>query len=206
MNKKYFKAEFLTVLLVSLIIYLSIAYAVTTPRIDEEYFQMYILGREKTADKYYPYENNRTIPLNTNVTWYIIIENYVRKPSLVLIKFKLGNSTTKTVNDSKFEPAEMPVIQEITKVLLPDEKWVIKLTWKIVKIEKIHDLHYLTLDWNGTKIPVNDIGSKDSFRFVIELWTYNNGKFILGWILFKEERLHGCKCGLKFKLETYLLL
>jgi len=181
MNKKYFKAEFLTVLLVSLIIYLSIAYAVTTPRIDEEYFQMYILGREKTADKYYPYENNRTVPLNTNVTWYIIIENYIRKPSLVLIKFKLGNSTTKTVNDSKFEPSEMPVIQEITKVLLPDEKWVIELTWKIVKIEKIYDLYYLTLDWNGTKISIYDVGSKDSFRFVIELWTYNNGKFILGW-------------------------
>jgi uncharacterized membrane protein len=181
MNKKYFKAEFLTVLLVSLIIYLSITYAVTTPRIDEEYFQMYILGKEKTADKYYPYENNRTIPLNTNVTWYIIVENYVRKPSLVLIKFKLGNSTTKTVDDSKFEPAEMPVIQEMTKVLLPDEKWVIVLTWKIVKIEKINGLYYLTLDWNGTKIPIYDLGSKYLFRFVIELWTYNNGKFILGW-------------------------
>jgi hypothetical protein len=181
MNKKYFKAEFLTVLLVSLIIYLSITYAVTTHRIDEEYFQMYILGKEKTADKYYPYENNRTIPLNNNVTWYIIVENYVRKPSLVLIKFKLGNSTKKTVDDSKFEPAEIPVIQEMTKVLLPDEKWVIVLTWKIVKIEKINGLYYLTLDWNGTKIPIYDLGSKYLFRFVIELWTYNNGKFILGW-------------------------
>jgi hypothetical protein len=85
------------------------------------------------------------------------------------------------VNDSKFEPAEMPVIQEMTKVLLPDEKWVIELTWKIVEIEKINDLYYLTLDWNGTKISIYDLGSKDSFRFVIELWTYNNSKFILGW-------------------------
>jgi hypothetical protein len=141
---------------------------------------MYILGKEKTADKYYTYENNRTIPLNTNVTWYIIVENYVRKPSLVLIKFKLGNSTTKTVDDSKFEPAEMLVIQEMTKALLPDEKWVIVLTWKIVKIEKINGLYYLTLDWNGTKIFIYDLGSKHLFRFVIELWTYNNGKFILG--------------------------
>jgi len=180
-TNNYLRAEFLTVLLVSLIIYTAIAYIVTTPRLEEEYFQMYILGMNKTADKYYPYENNNTIPLNTNVTWYIIVENYVRKSSLVLIKFKLGNSTTKAVNSSSFEPADIPVIQDITKVLLPEEKWVIKITWKIVKIEKINELYYLTLDFNETKKTIYEVGSKESFRFVIELWTYSNGKFILGW-------------------------
>ena len=63
------RKRFVTIFITSILIYSTIAYVSTTPRPKEQFFQLYILGENKMAERYYP-NNNPNISPNTTVQSY----------------------------------------------------------------------------------------------------------------------------------------
>ncbi|MGC9069265.1 MAG: hypothetical protein ACP5IZ_09890 [Thermoprotei archaeon] len=169
----------------SLIFYSSIAYVLTTPRPSDQFFQLYVLGSNKTLTNYYP-NNTPNISPNTTVNWYIGVTNYMGSAQIVCVKVKLSNSTIAPPNSTSAIPSNSPVIADFCSILPNNTTWEFPFSWKIIKVDKIADSAYLTLSVNEEKLAkVTEVSAKRgmNFRIIIELWTFdlNSEKFIFGW-------------------------
>jgi len=187
------KQLFVIVLIISLVVYSTVAYVSTNPIHGEHFFQLYILGETKMAEKYYPNDNPSISP-NTALHWHLGVTNFMGTPRYVLVRAKLGNQTLQPPNETNTTPADLPVLVEFKRVLLDNETWEIPFTWKIVEARAVGSQVYLTLDMAGQKeVQVDGVGAKhgENFRMIIELWTLDeeSGTFIFGWKTSNERRV-----------------
>lgn len=186
------RRRFITILIATLIIFSAVAYISTTPRPREQFLQLYVLGETGIAERYYPGDDSG-IALDSRVRWYPGVTNFMSEPQLVLLKVKLGNSTSKAPDDMSATPAPLPSIAEFRRILLNNETWEFPLTWTIVEAKAVGDTVYLTLsmDEAGT-VTVSDVGAVKgrNFRMIIELWTLDteSGSYIFGWKADGERR------------------
>jgi hypothetical protein len=185
------KKQFITIFVISLIFYSTIAYILTTPRPTEQFFQLYVLGSNRNFTDYYP-NNTNTIPLNTTVNWFIGVTNYMGSAQFVCVKIKLGNSTTSPPNTTSVTPSNLPEISNFCSILPNNATWEFPFSWKIIKIDKNIDSLYLTLSINGGKpVKITEVSAKGgtNFRIIIELWTLDldSGKFIFGWKTYDKK-------------------
>jgi len=184
---KNLNKDFLTVFIIFLIIFTSLAYIITSPRPSSVFLQLYLLNEEGKAINIYP-NSTPEIPVNVNVKWYIVVENYLRKPHLVVVKIKLGNKTLPAPNEQEKKPAEMPVIYEFKKIMFVEEVWKTFIVWKITEVNYKNEMMYLTLLINNTLITVDSVLAKYNFRIIIEAWTIEKGNEIFGW--FNQSNEH----------------
>jgi len=176
--------RFLTILIASLLIYSTIAYISTTPRPKEQFFQLYILGETKMAEKYYP-DDNPNISPKTPVQWYLGVTNFMGSVEYIIIKAKLGNQTLQPPNEASVMPANLPTIIEFRRILLDNETWEIPFTWKIANVDMKGEMAFLTLNINNKNITVQGVGAKGghNFRIILELWILDKEtkNYVFGW-------------------------
>jgi len=186
------RRRFLTIFIASVLIYSTIAYVSTTPRPKEQFFQLYVLGETKMAERYYP-NNNPNISPNTTVRWYLGVTNFMGSIEYVIIKAKLGNQTLQPPNEASATPANLPTIIEFRRILLDNETWETTFTWKIANVDMKGETAFLTLNINNKTVTIQDVGAKHgyNFRIIFELWTLDKEakNHIFGWKTQEQRRV-----------------
>ena len=182
----------LTIFISACLIFSMAAYIAVTPRPKEQFFQLYALGENWTAEHFYP-NDDPTIPLDTPVKWFLGITNSMGSVQYVALKVKLGNSTLDPPDESEAKPAPIPTLFEFRKVLSNNETWEFPFTWSIKQTQVVGDAIYITrLTINDDTITVSGINGKHgyNYRLIFELWSYDvdEGEFIFGWFASQERR------------------
>jgi len=176
----------------ALMIFSTIAYLWMTPRPKEQFFQFYILGKEKMISDYYPGETGE-IPLSTPVKWYLGVTNFMGSIQYILVKVKLGNAHTIPPNETTGTPADAPVIYEFRSFLSDNETWEFPFFWEISDYRVEDNNVYISLVINNKSVGFAEIGAEEgrNFRMIFELWIYNqeNGDFSFGWYAGGEKRI-----------------
>ena len=178
------RKRFITIFIASILIYSTIAYISTTPRPKERFFQLYILGENKMAERYYP-NDDPNISSNKTVQWYLGVTNFMGSVEYIIIKAKLGNQTLQPPNETSTTPANLPTLIEFKRILLDNETWETPFAWKIVNVDMKGGTAFLTLNVNDKTVTVREVGAKDghNFRIIFELWTLDKEakNHIFGW-------------------------
>ncbi len=104
----------LAVFIVLLIAFEMIAYVSTTPRQQQRFFQLFVLGANHMAADYYP-NNDPNIRLGESVLWYIGVTNLMGNAQLAVVRIKLGNWTITPPNDLRGTPSPAPLLAEFTR-------------------------------------------------------------------------------------------
>lgn len=185
------KKRAIVVFISTLLIFTMIAYIAVTPWPKEKFFQLYVLGETRLAERYYP-NNDTNIPADAPVKWYLGTTNFMDSTQLAIIKAKLGNQTLAAPNETEATPAPLPILIKFRKVLQNNETWEFPFIWKITNTTNVGDLTYLTLNINGVETHVGDVGAKDGYKYrlIFELWTLDaeSEDIIFGWKTSNERR------------------
>ena len=163
-----------------------------TPNPGEEFLQLYVLGENGMIEDYYP-NGNTTVPLNTQVKWFLGVANSMKSAQYVTVKVKLGNSTLTPPNETQAEPAPLPSLVEYRRMLSSNETWAFSFNWVIEDVQVVGDMVYVrNMTFNGNPITVPDVGAQQgrNLRLIFELWSFNKeaGDFIFGWYEGQERR------------------
>jgi len=185
------KKRALVVFVSAFMIFAMLAYMAVTPWPKEKFFQLYVLGETRMAERYYP-NNNTNIPIDTPVKWYIGTTNFMGSTQLAIIRAKLGNQTLTPPNETAATSAPLPILIEFRRVLLDNETWEFPFIWKISNTTDVGNLKYLTLNINDVETHIEDVGAKDgyNYRLIFELWTLDteSNDIIFGWKASNERR------------------
>ena len=177
------------------IIFSMLAYVAVTPRPKEQFFQIYVLGETRMAERYYP-DNNPNIPVGQLVQWYLGTTNFMGSVQYLVIKVKLGNSTIKAPDDINYIPSPAPVLLEFRKVLMDNETWEFPFAWIIGEISEDGDMAYATVlvinVKNGVEVQAGRVSALNgqNFRIIFELWTLDPAteELIFGWRAGGEQK------------------
>jgi len=82
----------IVVFITFLVIFETLAYVATTPRQQEQFYQLYVLGANHLAADYYP-NGDPNIRLGEVVCWYLGVTNNMGSVQLVEVLVRLGNQT-----------------------------------------------------------------------------------------------------------------
>jgi len=178
------------------IIFSMLAYIVVTPMPKEQFFQLYVLGETRMAERYYP-DNSPNIPVGRLVKWYLGATNFMGSIQYVVIKVKLGNSTIEAPDHVNYMPSPAPVLLEFRRVLMDNETWDFPLAWMIGDVLEDGNMTYATLlvvnvD-SGVEVRSGQVGALNghNLRIIFELWTFDpvTENLIFGWRAGGERRV-----------------
>ena len=188
-----FHSESIAIFLSSLTILSTIAYVSVTPRPKEQFFQIYVLGETRMAEKYYP-GGNPNIPLGVRVKWYLGATNFMGSLQYVVLKVKLANSTMSPPDDVNKLPSLAPMLMEFRRVLMDNETWEFPLIWSIDEIRIEGDACLITsMIVNDRKIFPEQVPARraHNYRIIIEIWTLDpmDQRMIFGWRAGNERKV-----------------
>ena len=171
----------------------TLTYVALTPRPREEFFQIYVLGETRMAERYYP-GNNPNIPVGQAVKWHVGLTNFMGSIQYVAIKAKLGNSTIKAPSDVDHIPSPAPMLMVFRRVLMNNETWEFPFVWMIKEVRGNGDVvRIAVLDLNGVEIRNGEVSALKghNFRIIFELWTLDSesGNDVFGWRSGAERRV-----------------
>ncbi len=179
------KRTLIAVFIALLVIAEAITFVATTPRPQEQFFQVYILGSNKLAADYYP-QNNPNLHLSSPISWYLGVTNFMGNLQLVEIRLKLGNETTAPRNDTSNTPSSAPELIAFDRFLMDNETWEFPFVWSItnatatsgstrILTASINNETYVISNWSAT--------NGYNFRIILELWVWqtNTNVFEFGW-------------------------
>jgi hypothetical protein len=188
-NRRNLLAIFITLL----VVFEAFVYVATTPRPQEQFFQVYLLGASRMAAGYYP-NNDSNIRIGERVSWYLGVTNLMGSVQLVALRVKLGNSTISPPNDVQASPSPAPFVTEFSRFLQNNETWEFPVGWQILNTSTAQgSARILALQINDQTILLTEPSARNgyNFRFIIELWTWNTdtANFQFGWFTPNEHRV-----------------
>lgn len=182
----------ISIFISALMIFSTIAYVWVTPRPKEQFFQFYVLGKERLISDYYPGETS-DIPPRTLVRWYLGVTNFMGSVQYVQVRVRLGNAYTTPPNETTGTPADAPVIYEFRRFLSDNETWEFPFFWEISDYRMEDNEVYISLVINNKSIGFAEVGAEEgrNFRIIFELWTYSQEieDFSFGWYSGDERRI-----------------
>jgi uncharacterized membrane protein len=183
----------ITVFITLLIICEMLAYVATTPRPQEQFFQLYVLGANHMAADYYP-NNNTDISIGEPVTWYLGVTDNMGSVQLVSVRVKMGNQTIKPPDDQNGTESPAPLVTEYMRVLQDNETWETPFVWTITDaVSTGNSTRLLTLEFDNETYKLQDSTASGgiNFRLIFELWTLqvDTDTFQFGWIASGEHRV-----------------
>ena len=183
----------ITVFITLVIVCEMIAYVANTPRPQEQFFQLYVLGANHMAADYYP-NNNTDISIGEPVTWYLGVVDNMGSVQLVSVRVKIGNQTIKPPDDQNALESPAPLVTEYMRVLQDNETWETPFVWTITDaISTGSSTHLLTLQLNNATYQLQDCTASGgyNFRLIFELWTLqpDADTFQFGWVTSGEHRV-----------------
>lgn len=170
-----------------------LAYVATTPRPQEQFFQLYVLGASHMAADYYP-NGDPDIRIGEPVTWYLGVTDNMGTVQLASIRVKIGNQTIRSPDDQQGLESPAPVVTEFMRFLQENETYETPFVWSITDAASIAgSTHIVTLQINNETYQIQDCSAinGDNFRLIFELWTWQtdaNG-FGFGWTASGEHRV-----------------
>ena len=171
--------------LIATILTAGVAYLILKPTPTEQFFAMWILGANGLAENYYP-NNNSTLTVGEPVNWTLGVYNHMGDLEYVIVRVKLINSTSTGPDELTGTPSPAPEIFEFSRILVDNETWSIPFVWRILNLtQQGQNLVLTQMSINQTLLNGN-LGSATSgnnFRFVFELWFYdeNSGSLAFTW-------------------------
>lgn len=175
-----------------LTIFSTASYLWITPRPKEQFFQFYLLGKEKKISDYYPGETAE-VPPKTLLRWYVGVTNFMGSVQYVMVRVKLGNAQTNPPNETTGAPADAPVIYELRNFLSDNETWEFPFFWEISDYKLKDGEVYVSLTINNESTGFIDVGAEGGkkFRIIFELWTYSpeKGDFCFSWYSNGERKI-----------------
>ncbi|MDQ1281402.1 MAG: hypothetical protein QG670_2667 [Thermoproteota archaeon] len=157
------------------------------PRSEEQYLAMGILGKNQTANNYFP-NGTSTIEPGTIIRWYLYIYNHMVVTKNISMKVKLLNSALPGPNDTSREPSPTPSFLDINQRLAPNETRILPFTFIISEAAVVNAsdryVRIMAIQVNNVTTPVDMTALEDqSFRFVFELWSYDEklGVYVYSW-------------------------
>jgi len=170
-----------------------LAYVSVSPRPKEQFFQIYVLGENKMADRYYPNDNPNIVP-GTRVRWHLGATNFMGSIQYVILRVKLSNSTIDPPDEKNRVPSPAPEITEFHRVLLNNETWQFPFTWRIDDVKKVGEDYYLRrLSVNERDVQPSPISARKgyNYRIIVEIWTLDpsDRHVMFGWRAGAETRV-----------------
>ena len=168
------------------------AYLMTTSRPQEQFFQVYVLGKNGLAADYYP-QNDTDIHVATHVPWFVGVTNSMGKMEFVEMRIKLGNQSTAAPSDTSATPSSAPELTAFDRFLSDNETWEFAFVWSIMNATKnsgstrilevqVNNETYFPSDWSAS--------NGYNFRVILELWVWQTdmNAFEFGWSSNGEQR------------------
>jgi hypothetical protein len=185
-----------TIFIAATIIFSALAYVAVTPRPKEQFFQIYVLGENRMAERYYP-DNSSNIPVGRLVHWYLGATNFMGSVQYVVIEVKLGNSSIEAPDEINSVPSPAPVLLEYRRVLMDNETWEFPFSWVIGEIRQDGNMTHVRVVVinvkNGVEARSGEVSALNghNFRIIFELWTYDPAteNLIFGWTAGGEHRV-----------------
>lgn len=182
------RRSLLAVFIVLLIAFEMIAYVTTTPTlraIGKPFFQLYVLGPNRSATDYYP-NGNPDIRVGDEVRWYVGASNFMSSVQLISIRVRLGNQTTLPPDDRQGLPSSAPLVTEFKQFIQNDQTWELTFVWRISSGAIVgSSISILKLQINDEIYLLQGSSAVDGrgFRLIFELWTWDaeSGAFQFGW-------------------------
>ena len=163
--------------IVALVLLLIVAVAFIStiwPKSEERFFELGILGKDKTADEYYP-NRNSTLEVGSQVSWYVHILNHMGSVQDVYLRVKLLNSTMKEPDDQTHEPSPYASFVELPLSLDVDDVQLIPFSWSILDAVSQNGstvIERLMINDQTVEVDVS-ADSNSLFRMVFEIWVYD---------------------------------
>jgi len=161
----------------------AVAYQMLYPRIGERFFATWILGSRGLAEDYYP-NNNPNLRVGEEINWTLGVYNHMGPLEYVLLRVKLLNSSLPSPDELTGAPSPVPPVYEFYRILAYNETWSVAFIWSLAEATLTHGSITITkLSING-HVVAGELASALSgfnFRFVFELWFYDQSKGALSF-------------------------
>jgi hypothetical protein len=170
------------------------------PRQEDFFFELGLLGNNKTADAYF-YNQQSIFNVNVLNDWFIYVHNHMDAAENVSIRVKLLNSTMNLPNDLEHIPATTEYIAEFPLSLSINETSIIPFSWSVTNVESKDNLVVIkNLQINGRTVEVQVSDFESSFRIVFELLVKNSNSqnYVFGWE--SKESFFSASVYMGFKL------
>ena len=183
-----------------------LAVAVTAtfwPRCEERFFELGLLGKDKTAEGYFPSDKSN-LALGSQVNWYIYVQNHMVNVENVSVRVKLLNSTMKAPDDTKHEPSPFTPIVEFPLSLPDNDTLLIPFSWSILQtVSQDNSSVIKSLMINGQTFRVDVKDSNNSlFNMIFELWVFDplSHEYEFGWE--SGEEFSSASLNMWFRLSS----
>jgi hypothetical protein len=143
-------------------------------KFEDKFFALGILGRDKTAEKYYP-DSDSLIPLNTSIRWYVYLNNEMNEMEYVRINVKIVDDKYLLPNSTTCMASPVNAIYSFTYFLNHNETILMPFEWALTKINRKQDISEIKeMKINNETIPLSmNINIKSTPRVVFELYLYD---------------------------------
>lgn len=150
----------------------------------EKFYVLSILGKNGTAESYYPQDNSSIHQLE-EMKWHILVQNFMQTSQYVVINVKILNSTMTGPDLVTCTPSPEPILINCSVLLINGQPSMIPFFWSIANYsvqEETLTLKRLVIN----DIPIDvEINSRNAstFRMVFELWHFDleRNEFRFDW-------------------------
>ena len=187
-----------------LLLTLSITFiSVFWPKYEERFFEFGLLGKDATAEAYYPNDNS-TLNVDSNINWHIYLYNHMGSPQNVIVRVKLLNSTLQLPDNQQHTPSPLESFAEFPLFISVDDTTLVPFSWSISEVVVQNGSTILkTLTVNNEKMMVDVSSTSNSFfHMVFELWVYDQSsqKYSFEWENGKD--IFSASLQMAFKLTS----
>jgi hypothetical protein len=153
------------------------------PKQEDIFFELGLLGKNKTADTYLTNDNS-TVTVGLLNNWYVYVYNHMSAEQDVIVRVKLINSTAILPDDIKHLPSSSAIITQFPLSLPNNQTVVFPFWWQITNAQSGDNATSIkSLKINDESVQVSVSDQTSTFIIVMELWvkTANSGDYNYGW-------------------------
>lgn len=139
----------------------------------ERFFVLGLLGKDKTAENYYP-NDDPNIHCLEEVQWYVFVQNFMQGAQYVLVKVKVLNSTMARPDAVACTPSPEQAVMNFSVFLTNGQSLTVPFFWHIANCSREGEsLIIKRLVVNGMPVSLN-VSGVDGFCIIFEIWYYDS--------------------------------
>lgn len=175
-----------SLILTGLILVLILIVAVISsvwPKQEKWFFELGLLGKDKTADEYFANESS-LVEVGALNSWFIYVHNHMGAIEVVSVRARILNSTMELPRDQEHQPSHAASFAEFPFSLSINETVLFPFFWGVLEAEKQgSSISIKRLMVNEQPVDVDVSDANSSFRVVFELWVQDQvlGEYRFGW-------------------------
>lgn len=153
------------------------------PKQEEWFFELGLLGKDKTADAYFA-DAHSIVDEGAVNNWFIYVHNHMGSSESIKLRVKLLNSTMDLPDDKANQPSPAASFAEFPLLLSVNETMLVPFSWSVIEAEMQNGstvIKRLLVNNQPSEVRVSD--SVTSFVAVFELWVHDrsSGEYQFRW-------------------------